>query len=176
MDQQDQGVQLTLDRLNQTSCVVRVTGYIDTYNSPYCQKQIDQFIQQGLVHLVFDLHGVTYISSTGVGVFPNTLKNVKKSGGDIILVGMRPRVEDVFDLLGFKTFFTRTETVEEAIGYLPSMPKMDVPFGQMEALTASFAEFEGYIKPSNELDVYTVLLKILRQVEELKKGMPAFIR
>jgi anti-anti-sigma factor len=175
MTDQDQGIQLTLDKLNQTSCVVHMTGYIDTYNSPYCQKQIDQFVQQGLANIVFDLGGVTYISSTGVAVFPSTLKKVKDLAGDIILAAVRPRVEEVFDLLGFTTFFTRTETVEEAIGYLPSVPKMDVPFSQMEALTTAFAEIEDYIKPSNELDFYSVLLKILRQVEELKKGMPALV-
>jgi anti-anti-sigma factor len=176
MTDQDQGIQLTVDKLDQTSCVVPMAGYIDTYNSTYCQKQIDVFIQQGLANIVFDLSGVTYISSTGVGVFTSTLKKVKDLAGDIILAAMRPRVEEVFDLLGFTTFFTKTETVEEAIGYLPSVPKNYVPFGQMEALTASFAELEGYIKPANELDFYTVLLEILRQVEELRKGTHALVQ
>lgn len=175
MTDQDQGIQLTLDKLDQTSCVVHMKGYIDTYNSMYCQKQIDLFIRQGFENIVFDLSGVTYISSTGVAVFPSTLKQVKNSGGDIILAAMRSRVEEVFDLLGFNTFFNRTETVDEAIGCLPSVPKMDIPFSQMEALTSAFAELEGYIKPSNELDFYAVLLKILRQVEELKKGVPALV-
>jgi stage II sporulation protein AA (anti-sigma F factor antagonist) len=176
MTDQGPGIRLTLDKLNQTSCVVHMAGYIDTYNSMYCQKQINPFIQQGLVNIVFDLSGVTYISSTGVGVFTNTLKQVKAEGGDMILVAPRPRVEEVFDLLGFKTFFTRTEIVQEALELLPSVPKMDVPFAKMEALTASFAELEGYIKPSNEIDFYSALLQILRQVEDLKQGVHALVR
>jgi anti-sigma B factor antagonist len=168
--QQAKGVELNFEKLNADTVLVQMSGYIDTYNSTDCQEQINGIMRQGVLNLIVDMRQINYVSSTGIGVvFVDTLKRVKKLGGDVILCGIVPRVEEVFQLLGFKTFFTRADTVEEAMDYLPSVPKIDIPFARMEALTATFAELEGYIKPSNEIDFYAALLRILRQIEELKR-------
>jgi anti-sigma B factor antagonist len=98
--------------------VVALKGYIDTYNSPGFQRQINNVITAGYIRLIFDFAGVTYISSTGIGVFTNILKDVKSRHGDIALAGVADRVFEVFQLLGFSRFFNIVSTLEEAVEWM----------------------------------------------------------
>ncbi len=98
--------------------VVSMKGYIDTYNAPHFQRRVAEVFNAGYIRLIFDFSGISYISSTGIGAFTSVLKNVKPRGGDMVLLGMIDRVFEVFQLLGFSSFFNITNTVEEAIDYL----------------------------------------------------------
>ena len=95
--------------------IVSMKGYIDTYNSPHFQRQVDKAIQAGYSWLIFDFSAITYISSAGVGAFISFLKNVRPRGGDLVLVGMVPRVFEVFQLLGFANFFHTEQSLEDAV-------------------------------------------------------------
>jgi anti-anti-sigma factor len=47
---------------------------------------------------VLDLKRVTVISSLGVGVVVSLLKRVREQGGELVLCGLNPMVEEVFHL------------------------------------------------------------------------------
>jgi anti-sigma B factor antagonist len=51
---------------------------------------------------------------------------VKPRGGDLVLVGMAKRVFEVFQLLGFSSFFNIEKTLEEAIEMLKTQSKQDI--------------------------------------------------
>lgn len=98
--------------------LVSLKGYIDTYNAPGFHKQIKKVIQTGYIRLILDFTNITYISSTGIGILTEILKEVKSQGGELAFTGVAERVYDVFKLLGFSLFFTITETREEAVEML----------------------------------------------------------
>ena len=100
--------------------VLYLKGYIDTYNSPYFQRHLLKAIEAGFKRLAFNLSGITYISSTGIGIFALLLKEVRKVGGDVSLSALIPRVSEVFKLLGFANFFHFTDTVDESLKHLNS--------------------------------------------------------
>ena len=165
------GIEVRTEWLSRQCARVRLSGYIDTYNSSYCREQVDTILNRGANHLLFDMRRLSYVSSTGIGlVFVDTLKQVKKNGGSIILAAMIARVEEVFQLLGVKSFFTRTATVEEGMACLPAEARTAVPFGRMEALTASFARLEQMVAVGRQVELYGVLLEILGQIDALKEG------
>lgn len=62
-----------------------LSGYIDTYNSSFFQKQISKVIDAGYINLIFNCHSLNYVSSTGIGSFTVFLKSVKPKSGDIVL-------------------------------------------------------------------------------------------
>ena len=64
---------------------VYLSGYIDTYNSNYFQKQITKVIEAGYINLIFNCSALNYVSSTGIGSFTVFLKVIKPKGGDIVL-------------------------------------------------------------------------------------------
>jgi anti-sigma B factor antagonist len=113
--------------------VVSMKGYIDTYNASHFQRQVDKAIQTGYCRLIFDFSGITYVSSTGIGAFTHFLKEVRPRGGDLVLVGMITRVIEVFQLLGFASFFNIEKTLEGAVEMLKTQSKQDIegPFPQI---------------------------------------------
>ncbi len=96
---------------------VYLSGYIDTYNSNYFQKQITKVIEAGYINLIFNCAALNYVSSTGIGSFTVFLKVIKPKGGDIVLQEIQPKVYEVFQLLGFSQFFNIKATQEEAIAF-----------------------------------------------------------
>ena len=96
---------------------VYLTGYIDTYNSGFFQKQMTKVIEAGFVNLIFNCSSLNYVSSTGIGSFTVFLKVVKPKGGDVVLLEIQPKVYEVFQLLGFSQFFNIKNTAEEAVEF-----------------------------------------------------------
>ena len=98
--------------------VASLKGYIDTYNAPGFHRQIKKVIQAGYIRLIFDFSGINYISSTGIGVLTEILKELRSQGGELAFTGLAERVFEVFKLLGFSHFFTINDTLEEAVEML----------------------------------------------------------
>ena len=96
---------------------IYLSGYIDTYNSSFFQKQITKVIEAGYTNVVFNCSSLNYVSSTGIGSFTVFLKIVKPKGGDIVLLNIQPKVYEVFQLLGFSQFFNIKESLEDAIDF-----------------------------------------------------------
>ena len=96
---------------------IYLSGYIDTYNSSFFQKQIQKVMDAGFINLIFNCSSLNYVSSTGIGSFTVFLKVVKPKGGDVILLEIQPKVYEVFQLLGFSQFFNIKNSTEEAINF-----------------------------------------------------------
>ena len=96
---------------------IYLSGYIDTYNSNFFQKQITKVIDAGFINLIFNCSSLNYVSSTGIGSFTVFLKVVKPKGGDVVLMEIQPKVYEVFQLLGFAQFFNIKATADEAIAF-----------------------------------------------------------
>ena len=150
--------------------VFNCVGYIDTYNAQQVSQIVNAKINNGTKNLIFDLSEVTYISSFGIGIFIAFLKAVKPENGDVILVGMANRVLDVFSLLGFSAFFTRTDSLNEALDYLPKekVPVSNIQFKKMEDIVGSFDKLERFVIKEKQREFYEELIRLLRQIQGLK--------
>jgi anti-anti-sigma factor len=118
-DEKDESLKIHLQLVPESeNCLVLVlNGYIDTYNSNYFQKRVQLAIDSGYIRLIFHCGSLNYVSSTGIGSFTSFLKAVKPQGGDLILLGIQPKVYEVFQLLGFSQFFHIYDNLEEAISF-----------------------------------------------------------
>lgn len=118
-DENDETLKITLQDIPEIEggLLLVLTGYIDTYNSTYFQKRIQQAIDAGFIRLIFNCSGLNYVSSTGIGSFTAFLKTVKAKGGDLVLLEVQPKVYEVFQLLGFSQFFNIRETLDSSIGF-----------------------------------------------------------
>lgn len=104
---------------------VRLTQLLDE-QAEGLRRELAGLLKESKPRLVvLDLSRVTVISSFGVGVVVSLLKRVREQGGDLVLCGLAPMVEEVFhicqlissdaNLGGVKT----TRTVEEALAAGP---------------------------------------------------------
>ena len=121
-DEKDDSLKIKLQKVAEVQgCLsLDLTGYIDTYNSNYFQKRIQQVIEYNFIRLIFHCGGLNYVSSTGIGSFTAFLKAVKPQGGDLVLLEIQPKVYEVFQLLGFSQFFNIKDNFEDAVGFFRS--------------------------------------------------------
>jgi len=92
-------------------------GQIDTYNSSWFQKKVQMAINAGYTNIIFVCYGVSYMSSTGVGACAAIYKSLGTLNGNMAMVGVCPRVMDIFKILGFEQFFFFGQYREDAITY-----------------------------------------------------------
>ena len=79
--------------------VLAMTGSIRI--GPNCQQieqALDEIIRQDGIWVVFDLTGVSFIDSAGIGTVVRSLTKLKKLGGTLRLAGVKGMVEGVLKL------------------------------------------------------------------------------
>ena len=121
-DEKDENLTIKLQEVPDIEgCLILVlNGYINTYNSHYFQKQVQQAIELGFIRLIFDCNGLNSVSSTGIGSFTAFLKTVKSKGGDLILLELQPKVNDVLQLLDVSRYFNIQSNLGQSIGFFRS--------------------------------------------------------
>ncbi len=75
---------------------------------------VPELIASGHKNLIFDLHGVTHIDSTGIGRFIDAYSRLNKIGGKMRLAGATGAVRDSFHVTRLDTVFSFYPTVELA--------------------------------------------------------------
>jgi len=104
--------------------ILEMTGSIRI--GPNCQQielALDEIVQNGGIWVVFDLSGVTYIDSAGIGTVVRSLLKVRKLGGTLRLAGVKGMVGGVLKLTQIDRNFEIFPTSEEAAQGLPLVPK-----------------------------------------------------
>ena len=85
--------------------VVDLTGYLDAHTAPELERTFQDLLKEGRFKIIVNFRNLAYISSAGLGVFMAFIEEVRDNDGDIKLVGMSPKVYNVFDLLGFPMLY-----------------------------------------------------------------------
>ncbi len=78
-------------------------------------RRIRDLVDRGLVKVVVDLGGVTYIDSSGVGMIVAKMKTLKDHGGDLKLLHLSPRAESLFGMLKLVFAFERFDDEGAAV-------------------------------------------------------------
>ena len=68
-------------------------------------KRVRDVVDRGVVKVVLDLGGVTYIDSSGVGMLVAKLKTLREKGGDMRLLHLNPRAESLLGMLKLLVVF-----------------------------------------------------------------------
>ena len=85
---------------------ITLDGEIDIYNAPELKDKIHKLIEQQQGDLILNCEGLSYIDSTGLGVLISSLKKIKKYGGDMRIVGIRPYIYKIFTITGLDKIFS----------------------------------------------------------------------
>lgn len=85
--------------------VLALEGFLDAHTAPEFEAAIQKEIDENRIQLVVDCSKLTYISSAGLGVFMGFIEELRERGGDIKICGLTPKVEQVFEILGFHALY-----------------------------------------------------------------------
>ena len=72
-------------------------------------------IQQGHKKLILNLEGVPYVDSAGLGEIVRTYTTVSRQGGNLKLLNLRKRIEDLLSTTKLLTVFDTYESEQEAL-------------------------------------------------------------
>lgn len=85
--------------------VIKPNGRIDWENARLLDKEIQNMIDEGYCHIVFNLDEVTFICSGGIGALVYNLNKVKKKNGAIYIISSNDYINYIFETLKFNIVF-----------------------------------------------------------------------
>jgi anti-anti-sigma factor len=84
-------------------CLVRCEGRLVTADHEYLRAKKDEINRANCKKVLADFSEVSEIGSAGIGFIVGVFTSTKNSGGRFVLVGLRPRVREVFDITRVST-------------------------------------------------------------------------
>jgi len=107
---------LSIDKtLENGVLIIALTGDIDLRTSPELNETLGDVVSSRPRRVVFDLAGVQYIDSSGVGTLVNLKRQVERGGGEVILAGPQTRVRNVLEITHLDKFFTVVASRADAV-------------------------------------------------------------
>lgn len=87
-----------IKEVNGTELTFKISGRIDTHTSQQLESEITDNIS-GMTKLLFDLSGVTYLSSAGLRVFV-AASGIMQPQGAMTITGVSADLMEVFKITG----------------------------------------------------------------------------
>jgi anti-anti-sigma factor len=95
--------------------VIEFEGNLDTSTAPDAENTVHDLLASGTDKLLINFENLNYISSAGLRVLLTTAKKMRASGGSLKICSLNATVREVFDISGFSTILSVTESEQEAI-------------------------------------------------------------
>ena len=96
--------------------LVTVSGRVDSNSAGELEKAVNDIIGRHEYNIVLELSGVDYMSSAGLRVLISALRACKGKRGNVCLVSVSERVDEVLDLAGIKSMFSIFDNTTSAVG------------------------------------------------------------
>ena len=94
--------------------VIYLEGKFDLQLSMEVEKEINDILGRGEKYIIFELSNVKYISSSGLRIFIQTMRELKSKDGAMIITGMTEKIEKFFEVVGLLELLIFCDSVEEA--------------------------------------------------------------
>ena len=98
--------------------VVSPAGRIDQSSADAFKDALAPYVEHCAVggdRLVLDFSALEYISSAGLRVLMLAAKHSKAQGGTLVLTGLQPLVQEIFEISRFTMVFDITTSLREAL-------------------------------------------------------------
>lgn len=96
--------------------VVRLMGEIDDRVAAKVRESVDrELLRTGAVNVAFDMNGVTFMDSSGIGVIMGRSRVADSLGGRVIVYGAKGHVKRILEMSGLGSIVTIAYTLEEGM-------------------------------------------------------------
>ena len=97
----DNVMNISVKLLQENTCVKGfITGEIDAFTAPVLREKLAEIQLTEDLSIDLNLKDVSYMDSTGLGVFVGFYKSVKASNSHLELTGLSSRLKRLFDITG----------------------------------------------------------------------------
>ncbi len=95
--------------------LVGARGRLDHTSVPHLEEVLGQLLAQGSKYIVVDLSEAYYVNSGGLRVLVSTWRTLRQQGGEIHLVGLSSRVQEIFEMVRFHEIFRTFASPDDAV-------------------------------------------------------------
>jgi anti-sigma B factor antagonist len=107
--------------------LVDVSGRLTFFEVGALRDSISRLLKPGRKNIVVNLSGLQYLDSSGIGERAKIYVSVVKVGGQLKVVGLSPKVEEILKISGLYQVFPEFPTEEAALRSFPeSSPKRTI--------------------------------------------------
>lgn len=108
-------MQLKYEMIDNT-LIVKFDGELDHHVAESIRTNLDDTISQHRVkNLVFDLSGMGFMDSSGIGVIIGRYKNISKLGGRVSVIHVTDQIDKIFSLAGMYSIIGKYNNKDEAL-------------------------------------------------------------
>ncbi len=106
---------VNVDEGNERNINVSLSGEIDAYTAPKIRDSLVPASEIMGTRMTIDLTEVSYMDSTGLGVFVGLFKTLRANEGDLQLVGLSDRLQRLFEITGLSEIMNINTEVEGGV-------------------------------------------------------------
>jgi len=107
-------------------CVLRIEGRFVTGSEPeYLSAKMDELRRLNSGKVLVDLQEMPYIGSTGIGFIVGIFSSVTMNSGQFVLVGLQPRVQELFRLTRLNTILPIAPDRQAGLAALRAQSRAD---------------------------------------------------
>lgn len=93
-----------------------LSGRLTSFETSALRDAITRLLKEGRANLVLNLSGLRYLDSSGIGELARNYVSVVKKGGQMKVVGLSAKVEEVLKTTQLYLVFPEFPSEEEALG------------------------------------------------------------
>jgi anti-sigma B factor antagonist len=99
--------------------VVEVSGKLTSFESGALRNSIGRLLKEGHKQILLNLSGLVYLDSSGIGDLVHTYMSVIKSGGEMKVVGLSEKVEEILKITQLYQVFPEFKDEHSALQSFP---------------------------------------------------------
>ena len=103
--------------------VVEVTGKLTSFESGALRNSIAQLLNEGRKLILLNLSGLVYLDSSGIGELVHAYMSVIKRGGEMKVVGLSDKVEEILKITQLYQVFQEFQDERSALQSFPENGK-----------------------------------------------------
>jgi len=99
--------------------LVKIFGDFDLELADHCRREIDRnYEKEAVKNILFDLRGINFIDSSGLGVILGRYRKVKENGGSVAITSEDSRIIKILNLSGITRLIPVYPDTAQALKYL----------------------------------------------------------
>lgn len=103
-------------KIIEDTIIAKIIGELDHHSSEDIRTQMDYLLSRnGVKNVIFDLSKLTFMDSSGVGMFMGRYKKVKEKKGISLLVNIPSSNRKLFQMAGLFNIFKECPTLEDGL-------------------------------------------------------------
>ncbi len=107
--------------------IVDITGQLTSFTKGALRNTIAGLLQQGRRNILLNLRGLDYLDSSGIGDLVANYLTVIKAGGEMKVVGLTPKIEEILKITQLYQLFPEFQDEQSALRSFPAERERGTP-------------------------------------------------